>query len=75
MHEMWHAILAWLAFWSSEPSALEVERARAAGYANVAYAALAEEPVPPPSPAPTPPKPKPAPAPCQSGTCPVKVLR
>lgn len=58
MHALWHWILWMLAAMSAEPDAIAAERARCAGYANVAYASLAQAPAPPP------PAPKPAPAAC-----------
>ena len=56
MNGLWHWLLWVLAAFTADPRAVELEHARAAGYANVAYAALAEAPAPPP---PAPPKPKP----------------
>lgn len=46
MHAMWHWILYVLTWWSHDPVSLELERAKGAGCANVAYASFAQEPQP-----------------------------
>jgi hypothetical protein len=48
MHALWHWVLYVLTATSADPQLLEVERARAAGAVNVAYASLATEPAPAP---------------------------
>lgn len=58
IHNAWHWLLWVLAIAAHDPADLEAERARAAGCANVAYAAMAKE-EPPPAPEPEKPKPKP----------------
>lgn len=60
MDGFWHWLLAWLCFWSADPAIIEAERARAAGLANVAYAAMAREK----------PAPKADTTPCRDGKCP-----
>jgi hypothetical protein len=53
LHQFWHWILWVLCIAAHDPTAIEAERARAAGCVNVAYSAL----TPPPAPAPAPEKP------------------
>lgn len=62
LHQLWHWVLWVLCIAAHDPTAIEVERARASGCVNVAYSSL----TPPPAPAPAPEKPaepEPAPAP------------
>jgi hypothetical protein len=49
---MWHWLLYTLTAAAATPDLVELERARAAGAVNVAYASLATEPTPPPQAAP-----------------------
>lgn len=61
---LWQWILAFLAWLSADPQAIDLERPRAAGAVAVAYAAFAPDAEPPAPPAP------PAPAECAcGGTC------
>ena len=57
---MWHWLLALLASWSADPSALDREAPLASAAVSVAYAASAVEAAPPTPPAPAPPAPKPS---------------
>ena len=43
-HSLYHWLLATFAIWSADPATVDQERDKAAGFANVAYAALLNEP-------------------------------
>ena len=47
MHALWHWLLYLLTWAAHDPATLNAERARCAGAVNVAYAALAQQPVAP----------------------------